>query len=492
MRFRLVLATGVVGVSRGPSAPRSRPRRPRRPRRPVRDGALPHRADPDEPGSRSRRPHPRLPGLARGGRRDGHREPPRRDAEDDLRRRRLPRRPRGRLPVPRRGGAPRRNAPDHRPRRRRRDPLGRRPDDEPDLRAPPGRALPASPTSRSLRRPPSPAGPSSTASGPPASERSNLAVFNPGTSPVDRPDRRRERHGRRPRRSSSPTPSRLEPGEWRQVDGILAEAGLAQGWAVVERTEGGVFGAYGVVNDGGTNDGSYLEAVRRRGDGRDRHGPGARRDAGLPDGARPREPGVELRRPRARLPRVALAALGAGGTRDRRRSPRASSGSSRRRSRSCAASASRSDPPGAASYAGRLRVSGGSAGAGGLYAAARVSSLSPGGRRLRRLPPGRRRRATSSRTEGVVTGLRADADVRSNVAVRPRRRRRAPGQSRSSCSSSTARRGGIAGGLPDDGPPRRGVLAPALRPAPAPRGQERLGARPEDGRQRTRGSPTAS
>ncbi len=51
----------------------------------------------------------------------------------------------------------------------------------------------------------------------------------------------------------------LAPGEWVQVDSVLARAGLSEGWAVVERLSGpGPFWAYGVFNDNGTNDGSYV------------------------------------------------------------------------------------------------------------------------------------------------------------------------------------------------------------------------------------------
>jgi len=51
----------------------------------------------------------------------------------------------------------------------------------------------------------------------------------------------------------------LGPGEWVQLDSVLARAGFTNGWAVVERVSGpGPFWAYAVVNDNGTNDGSYV------------------------------------------------------------------------------------------------------------------------------------------------------------------------------------------------------------------------------------------
>jgi hypothetical protein len=46
---------------------------------------------------------------------------------------------------------------------------------------------------------------------------------------------------------------------WHQYNNVLAAAGIAEGWVTVERTsDSGVFGVYGVVNDNGTNDGSFL------------------------------------------------------------------------------------------------------------------------------------------------------------------------------------------------------------------------------------------
>ncbi len=91
-------------------------------------------------------------------------------------------------------------------------------------------------------------------------ERSNLAVWNPGSSTVT--VRIVAASGTGDGREVPVAESwNLEPGDWRQVDGILAKAGIPQGWAFVERVEGGSFSAYGVVNDGGTNDGSFLEAA---------------------------------------------------------------------------------------------------------------------------------------------------------------------------------------------------------------------------------------
>lgn len=52
---------------------------------------------------------------------------------------------------------------------------------------------------------------------------------------------------------------------WDQVSGILGLAGIRNGWVVVERTSpSGAFGAYGVVNDNRTNDGTFVEPVPER------------------------------------------------------------------------------------------------------------------------------------------------------------------------------------------------------------------------------------
>jgi glucose/arabinose dehydrogenase len=59
-----------------------------------------------------------------------------------------------------------------------------------------------------------------------------------------------------------PETIRLEPGEWVQLDSVLARARFESGWAVVERLSGpGPFWAYAVFNDNGTSDGSYVAPV---------------------------------------------------------------------------------------------------------------------------------------------------------------------------------------------------------------------------------------
>jgi hypothetical protein len=66
--------------------------------------------------------------------------------------------------------------------------------------------------------------------------------------------------------SGAPLVTALNPGEWRQFNGVLGLAGLpdgAYGYAKITRTNGtGAWTAYGVVNDARTSDGSILPLYR--------------------------------------------------------------------------------------------------------------------------------------------------------------------------------------------------------------------------------------
>ncbi len=245
------------------------------------------------------------------------------------------------------------------------------------------------------------------------SERSNLAVFNPGTSVVT--VRIVAASGAGDGGEAVVADSlKLEAGEWRQFDGILARAGIAQGWAVVERTGGGVFGAYGVVNDGGTNDGSFLEAA-----------PDAATATTVTVPVLVETPAFRTELVLANRGTTAAAltldyreslapSLGAGGSATVTLSPLEQRvvPEALQYLRGLGVAVG---PAGAASYAGRLRVSG-AAGATGIHASARISSPSPGGGAFGVFLPGVPGGAEAG-GEAVVTGLRADADVRSNVAL---------------------------------------------------------------------------
>jgi hypothetical protein len=92
-----------------------------------------------------------------------------------------------------------------------------------------------------------------------ASDRTNLALLSGATAGVTTLRVKLFSGGRT---FVLPETVRLEPGEWVQLDSVLARAGFASGWAVVERLSGpGPFWAYAVFNDNGTSDGSYVAPV---------------------------------------------------------------------------------------------------------------------------------------------------------------------------------------------------------------------------------------
>jgi hypothetical protein len=66
---------------------------------------------------------------------------------------------------------------------------------------------------------------------------------------------------------ANPAPIELEPGEWRQIDRpLLAARRLVQGGyaRVTSSSANGAFLVYGVLNDNGTADGSYLGMTSAR------------------------------------------------------------------------------------------------------------------------------------------------------------------------------------------------------------------------------------
>ena len=103
-----------------------------------------------------------------------------------------------------------------------------------------------------------------------SSFRSNLAVVDvpPGETDTGSPARLSIQlfDGNTGSAAGAPIEIALSPGEWRQVDRILARVGVSRGWARITRIGGSNrFLAYGVLNDGsgagpGTSDGSYLPA----------------------------------------------------------------------------------------------------------------------------------------------------------------------------------------------------------------------------------------
>ena len=95
-----------------------------------------------------------------------------------------------------------------------------------------------------------------------ATDRSNLAVYNAGSEPVT--VRVTLHSGTGDGRSAVAADGLVLPAfGWTQLNDPLRAAGMDNGWAVVERTStGGAFGAYGVINDNATNDGSFVELLK--------------------------------------------------------------------------------------------------------------------------------------------------------------------------------------------------------------------------------------
>lgn len=96
--------------------------------------------------------------------------------------------------------------------------------------------------------------------------RSNLALFNP--SPIDAVTVQYEVwDGATGVKALTALPIDLPPLGWTQIDRVLLGAAVTEGYVRVRRTSpGGVFSAYGVLNDGPapgerTGDGSYVEGV---------------------------------------------------------------------------------------------------------------------------------------------------------------------------------------------------------------------------------------
>lgn len=207
----------------------------------------------------------------------------------------------------------------------------------------------------------------------------------------------------------------IEPGAWRQFDGVLARAGLENGWAVIQKLSGDAFGAYGVINDNGTNDGSFVDPVVE-----------------APPRARLVVPVlVETPLLRTELVLTNRGSTPAVLTLDYRESLTPSLGPGGRvtltlqaREQRLVSEALRAlrglglaiGAEGEASYAGRLAVTASLPNPRDLFAAARISSLSPAGGAFGTFLPGLPDGVAAS-TEGWLTGLRSDGASRSNIAL---------------------------------------------------------------------------
>ena len=93
-------------------------------------------------------------------------------------------------------------------------------------------------------------------------DRSNLAVYNMGQDSVSLKVTLVSGDDARSFEVTAGEPRVLPAYGWYQYSGVLNVAGFSSGYAIVERWSGsGPFGAYGVVNDQMTNDGSFIPAL---------------------------------------------------------------------------------------------------------------------------------------------------------------------------------------------------------------------------------------
>ncbi|HEV8269058.1 MAG TPA: hypothetical protein VGR00_12525, partial [Thermoanaerobaculia bacterium] len=93
-----------------------------------------------------------------------------------------------------------------------------------------------------------------------ALDRSKVAVYSATTEPLTLRITAYDGDGSK-RSGTVASALSIPPLGWLQIEDPLAVAGSTNGWVVVERLAGdGAFGAYGIVNDNVTNDGSFLPA----------------------------------------------------------------------------------------------------------------------------------------------------------------------------------------------------------------------------------------
>jgi hypothetical protein len=247
-----------------------------------------------------------------------------------------------------------------------------------------------------------------------SSDRSNLAVYNPTGAPVTL--RVSVVSGSGDGREFVVSAAEvLGPGAWRQWDRVLDLGQMTNGWAVIERLSGEAFGAYGVVNDNVTNDGSFLEPVLSTQSRARRVVPAV----------------VETESYQTELILANRAGTAATVILDYRESLSPSQGPGGNVTITLRAFEQRIIPSvlgflraegisigaaGAGNYGGSLRVTSDNGDPGDLFAGARVSSGSNGEGSFGVFLPGVTDAGLST-TQAVVAGLRSDAEVRSNLAI---------------------------------------------------------------------------
>jgi hypothetical protein len=248
-----------------------------------------------------------------------------------------------------------------------------------------------------------------------ASDRSNLAVFNPGAGAVT--VRVTAFAGDASRSSRVVSSGQVLPGYgWYQWNSVLSGTGITNGWVTVERvSSSGSFDAYGVINDSVTNDGSFVTSTTAAATGTTITVP-----ALVEAGAFISE--LVLANRSANTATLSLGyreslspSFGSGGSTTvtlrggeqliipgalnylRGRGVPVGSG-------------------GAASYAGALRISVAGVSLGDIYAGARTASQSNAGGQFGLFTPGIYQ-SEAATTEAYLYGLRSDEMTRSNVAI---------------------------------------------------------------------------
>lgn len=248
-----------------------------------------------------------------------------------------------------------------------------------------------------------------------ARDRSNVAVYNPSIEPVA--VRMTVFAGDGTGRSAVVRESLGIPSfGWTQVSNVFADTGITNGWVDIQRVSAaGRFGAYGVINDNATNDGSFVVPTTRAISGNRMTVPV------LVETAAFRSELVLTNRSDSRVTLTldyvesASPSLGAGGRTSVTLAPRTQ--------RIVAdaieflrASGAPIGERGAGTYAGCLRITVDGAPLSDVFAGARTASLSPAGGQFGLFTPciyG----GQEPTSEAFLFGLRADAENRSNVAV---------------------------------------------------------------------------
>ena len=248
-----------------------------------------------------------------------------------------------------------------------------------------------------------------------AEDRSNLAVVNTSGSPISVRVTAYSGAGdglSRVVRSAESLPA----WGWVQLNRVLEGTGISQGWVTVERVSGtGTFSAYGVINDGLTNDGSFVLPAAGSTGGTRLTVPVLVESASFRSELVLSNRGSSSATLVLRYVESGTPALGSGGTTTVALRPKEqliipeAIDWLRKRGLSLGSR-------GAGSYVGTLRIAVSGVSLAEVYAGARTGSPSPAGGQFGLFTPavfeGR-----EANPEAFVYGLRADATNRSNVAV---------------------------------------------------------------------------